>query len=341
MNISKSRPLNISSCLLMATLSSLALAPAALAGEQTNKPVVEQIVDAQVTLAKGPYKGLRTNHPKGIVVSGTFTPAPAASTLTKAAHLQNTPSKITVRFSNAGGLPAIEDTNPGANPRGIAIRFELPDGSITDIVSLSVNAFPVSTPEAFLAFLNARIASKPDGPKPTPVEKMIAETPSLQRFIAIPKPLPVSFASLDYHGINAFQFTNAKDESHHIRYRIEPLKGQEFLTPEQVTAATPNYLFEELPKRLETGEVRFRLLAQVAEKDDVINDPSIVWPEERKLVELGILNLHAPVPDNAAAEKALAFNPLILVDGITPSNDPILLARPGAYAVSVSRRMAP
>jgi len=32
---------------------------------------------------------------------------------------------------------------------------------------------------------------------------------------------------------------------------------------------------------------------------------------------------------------------LILPDGITPSNDPVLLARPGAYAVSVSRRLAP
>lgn len=336
MNISRLRPLNILSCLLMAILPTAALADQAL-----NKSVVEQIVDAQVTLAKGPHKGLRTNHAKGIVVNGTFTPAPTANTLTKAAHLQNTPSKVTVRFSNAGGVPTIEDSNPGANPRGIAIRFELPDGSITDIVSLSVNAFPVSTPEAFLAFLKARIATMANSPKPTPVEIMIAETPSLQRFIAIPKPLPVSFASLNYHGINAFQFTNVKGESHHIRYRIEPLNGQEFLTPEQVATATPDYLFDELPRRLEAGTVKFRLLAQVAEKDDVIIDPTVIWPEERKLVDLGVLHLQAPVADNAAAEKALAFNPLILLDGIAPSNDPVLLARPGAYAVSVSRRMSP
>jgi catalase len=341
MNIFISRPFNINARLLMAALLTLALAPSAIAGDEINKSVVEQIVDAQIILAKGPHEGLRTNHTKGIVVSGTFTPAPAATTLTKAIHLQNTPSKVTVRFSNAGGAPAIEDTSPGANPRGIAIRFELPDGTITDIVSFSVNAFPVSTPEAFLAFLNARIATRPDSPKPTPVEKMIAETPSLQRFIAIPKPLPVSFASLNYHGINAFQFTNAKGESRYIRYRIEPVNGPEFLTPEQVAEATPDYLFEELPRRLGKGEVKFRLLAQIAEKDDVINDPTAIWPEERKMVELGVLHLDAPVADNAVAEKALAFNPLILVDGIAPSNDPVLLARPGAYAVSVSRRLAP
>ena len=316
------------------------------ADEPSNKSVVEQIVDAQTTLAKGPYKGLRANHTKGIVVTGSFTPAASAASLTKAAHLQSTPSKVTVRFSNAGGVPTIEDTNPGANPRGIAIRFELPDGAITDIVGFSVNAFPVATPEAFLAFLNARIATKPDSPKPSPVEQFIAATPSLQRFIAIPKPLPVSFASHSYFGVNAFEFTNAKNEKHHVRYQIVPINGQEFLSADQVAQAGPNqagpnYLFEELPQRLKTGEAKFRLLAQVAAEDDVINDSTVVWPDDRKLVELGVISLEAPVADNAAAEKALAFNPLILVDGIAPTNDPVLLARPGAYAVSVSRRLAP
>jgi len=325
-------------------ISSLVFAIVSLtvsAGEITNKSVVEQIVDAQTTLAKGPYKGLRVNHNKGIVVTGSFTPSASAASITKAAHLQNTPSKVTVRFSNAGGVPTIEDTNPNANPRGIAIRFELPDGAITDIVSLSINAFPVSTPEAFLEFLNARIATKPDSPKPTPVEKMVAATPSLQKFIAIPKPFPVSFATHNYFGINAFEFTNSQGEKNYVRYQILPVNGQELLTADDVAKATPNYLFEELPKRLKKGEAKFRLLAQIAAKDDVINDPTVVWPNDRKLIELGVISLEAPVADNVAAEKALAFNPLILLDGIAPSEDPVLLARPGAYAVSVSRKLAP
>jgi catalase len=284
---------------------------------------------------------LRANHTKGIVVTGSFTPSASAANITKASHLQETPSKVTVRFSNAGGVPTIEDTNPNAHPRGIAIRFELPDGTITDIVSLSVNAFPVATPEAFLAFLNARIATKPDSLKPTLVEKMIAVTPSLQRFIAIPKPFPVSFATHTYFGINAFEFTNAKGEKHHVRYQIVPINGQELLSKEQVAQAGPKYLFDELPQRLKQGEAKFRLLAQVPAKDDVINDPTVIWPDDRKLVELGVISLETPVADNTAAEKALAFNPLILVDGIAPTNDPVLLARPAAYALSVGRKLAP
>jgi catalase len=329
------------SSLAISSLVFAILSSTVSAGEITHKSVVEQIVDAQTTLAKGPYKGLRVNHNKGIVVTGSFTPSASAASITKAAHLQNTPSKVTVRFSNAGGVPTIEDTNPNANPRGIAIRFELPDGAITDIVSLSINAFPVSTPEAFLEFLNARIATKPDSPKPTPVEKMIAATPSLQKFIAIPKPFPVSFATHNYFGINAFEFTNSQGEKNYVRYQILPINGQELLTADEVAKATPNYLFEELPKRLKKGEAKFRLLAQIAAKDDVVNDPTVIWPNDRKLIELGVISLEAPVADNVAAEKALAFNPLILLDGIAPSEDPVLLARPGAYAVSVSRKLAP
>ena len=41
-----------------------------------------------------------------------------------------------------------------------------------------------------------------------------------------------------------------------------------------------------------------------------------------------------------AAVEATMFNPLMLVEGIEPSADPILLARPAAYAVSYSRRLA-
>ena len=42
--------------------------------------------------------------------------------------------------------------------------------------------------------------------------------------------------------------------------------------------------------------------------------------------------------DNDAAQRALAFDPLHLVDGIEPSDDPLLELRSAAYAVSRRRR---
>lgn len=318
-------------------LTLLGMTSVAVAADQS---VAEQIVAKQTTLAGGIHEGFRPNHAKGIVVSGSFTPSPAAASLTKAAHLQNTPSKVTVRFSDGGGNPTVDDSKPAANPRGMAIRFELPDGTKTDIVSFSVNAFPVPTPEAFLEFLTAVAATKPDSPKPTPVEKVVGNYPSLQRFVAIPKPAPVSFATQTYYGVNAFQFTNAEGKTHYARYRIIPVDGQQSLSKEQTEAATPNYLFDELPGRLQQGKAIFRLVAQVASPEDVTDDPTVVWPEDRKQIELGTITLQAPVADSAAAEKALAFNPLMLVEGIAPSNDPVLLIRPAAYAASLRQRSA-
>lgn len=319
----------------------LALPIQSIATELAEKSIPEKIVDAQTMLANGPYKGLRVNHNKGIVVTGSFKPSAQAASITKAAHLQATSSKVTVRFSNAGGVPTIEDNNPIANPRGMAIRFELPDGTMTDIVALSINVFPVATPEAFLEFLNARIATKPESPKPTPLENVISATPSLQKFIAIPKPFPASFTTQTYFGINAFEFTNAKGEKNYIRYQIIPINGTKLLSAEQVAQAKPNYLFEELTQHLKKEQVHFRLMAQIATQDDVTDDPSAVWPNDRLLVELGVISLENAVADNAIAERNLAFNPLLLVDGIAPSNDPVLLARPAAYAISVSRKLAP
>ena len=78
---------------------------------------------------------------------------------------------------------------------------------------------------------------------------------------------------------------------------------------------------------------------QLADKGDVVNDPTVVWPETRKQIELGTLTLKNVDVDGVKFEKATMFNPLVLVDGIDASDDPILLARPAAYAVSYGRRL--
>lgn len=302
------------------------------------KSVVEQIVDVQTKIAGGPHKGFRANHAKGIVATGVFTPAASAASLTNAAHLQKTPSEVIVRFSNATGIPTIADVSPKANPRGISIRFKLPDNQFTDIVSLSVNRFPVATPEAFLAFLQANVATKADSPKPTPIEQFLEANPSAKAFVKLPKPAPASYANQSYFGLNAFKFTNAKAETRYGRYQITPLAGNIALEESQVVGAAPNYLSEELATRLKQGEASFRISVQLANEGDNINDPTAVWPDDRTQVELGTLTLKAIPADGKNLEQKIAFNPLNLVDGIAPSEDKILLARPAAYAVSVSRR---
>jgi hypothetical protein len=47
------------------------------------------------------------------------------------------------------------DADPRAAPRGLAIRFRLPDGSDTDLVTHSYNGFPAKNPKEFQQFFLA------------------------------------------------------------------------------------------------------------------------------------------------------------------------------------------
>lgn len=304
-----------------------------------DKPVTEQLVDTLTTLSGGPHAGFRANHAKGIMVEGTFTPTVQAASVSKATHFQKA-TPVLVRFSDATGVPNIPDANGNAFPKGIAIRFQLPDGTATDIVSISVNGFPAATPEDFLGLLNAVRDSQGSTAKPSPVEQFLGSHPAALKFVTTPKPAPVSFATQPFFGVNAFEFTNAAGKTAFGRYQIVPVAGAQYLSKEDTEKAAPDYLMNDIVERVKGPGVQYKLLLQLADKGDDVNDATAVWPESRKTVELGTLTLNKAVADSKSAEKPLMFNPLQLTDGIAPSKDPILLARPTAYAVSFGRRLA-
>src|SRR5512134_1306325 len=114
--------------------------------------LAEQVVDA-INQISGAHPGHRAAHAKGILLSGSFSAAAAAAPLTTAAHMQGDPVRVTARFSNGGGDPAIPDY--AREGRGLAVKFYLPDGTKTDIVALSLPCFFVRSPEDFLALTRA------------------------------------------------------------------------------------------------------------------------------------------------------------------------------------------
>ena len=311
----------------------------AVAADESNQPVEVKLVDQLTTLAHGPYKGFRANHAKGIMVEGEFTPTGTAAEVSKAPHLQHAASPVLVRFSNATGVPTISDTDPNALPKGMAIRFTMPDGNQTDIVVISVDRFPVATPEDFLGLLKAVGASGPDVASPKPIETFLQSHPAAQKFVGLPKAPPVSYTSQSYFGINSFVFTNANGQSQYGRYQIVPVGGNRFLTKEEAARQSPNYLEDALPGELNKEAARFKILLQLATVGDKVDDATYVFPSTNRVVELGTLTLKTTLQDSQQAEKGIMFNPLLLPEGIAPSKDPILLARPGAYAVSFSRRV--
>ena len=302
-------------------------------------PLPQAAIQVLNQLSGGPHPGYRANHAKGILVVGSFAADKNASRLCAAAQFK--PGQVVpilVRFSNTTGVPNLPDADPHASPHGMAIRFQLPDGTSTDIVSISSNGFPVATPEAFVGLLSAIAQSGPDAAQPTPIDRFMASHPIAAKWAATPRPAPVSFGTLAFYGVNAFRFTNAKGHSHFIRYRIMPVLGEQALGQDEAGKVSADYLLDDLSQRLARGTVKFRLLAQVAQAGDPTDDGSQVWPESRKLVALGTITLKALAPDQEASQKGLMFNPLSLTEGIAPSQDPILLFRPGVYALSYAQR---
>ena len=342
-SLPQSRAARIAGHIQPAALLAVALAAstfAALAAIPTpaeQKPLPVAVVDTLNTLSGGPHAGYRANHAKGVLVEGSFTPAKSAASLSKAPHFANS-VPVLVRFSNATGVPTLPDADPNGSPHGVAIRFQLPGGSSTDIVSISANGFPTATPEDFLALLQAVAQSGPGTAKPTPIETFLGSHPAAAKFVTTPRPAPVSFGTLDYYGVNAFKFTNAKGESHFARYQILPVAGEQALSADDAGKAAPNYLMDELPQRIAKAPVKFRLLAQVAKAGDSTDNPTMVWSADRQLIDLGTISLTRTAKDQVKTQKALLFNPLSLPAGIEPSADPVLLARPGAYAVSYGQR---
>jgi catalase len=79
------------------------------------------------------------------------------------------------------------------------------------------------------------------------------------------------------------------------------------------------------------------MLVQLAQAGDKLDDPSIAWPETRKTIDVGLIEITAAVSDSDAAERQLIFLPAALPAGIEPA-DPMIEARSEAYPVSYARR---
>jgi catalase len=99
-----------------------------------------------------------------------------------------------------------------------------------------------------------------------------------------------------------------------------------------------NFLFDELHQRLSHGPAALRLVAQLAEAGDQIDDGSVSWPGDRPQLQLGSIRVIKQVEDNDAAQRKLIFDPVRLADGIELSNDPLPLARSAIYRIAYSRR---
>jgi catalase len=284
----------------------------------------------------GVHPGFRAVHAKGSCCRGSFVATPEAARFCLAEHFQGDEIPVTVRFSSGSGKPTRAD---GArDERGMAVKFHLPSGGSTDIVSLTIPVFFVKTPEVFLAFLETQrpdpATGKPDLDR---IGRFINDHPETQKatMFVMMNASPASFAGCTFNGIHAFRMTDPEGAQRYVRYTWEPDVGADTLSDEQTRALGKDYLHEELERRLTTAEVAYRLVLQIANDEDDPTDPTTAWPDDRQRIEAGRLTL--TTFEGGECDRMI-FDPGRLTDGIERSDDAILHARSGAYSVSFARR---
>ena len=111
----------------------------------------DQLVAAVHKAAGGIFAGFRAAHAYGRLYAGTFTATPLAKTLSRAAHFRGTPVPVTARLSGSSSDPAKAPVNVAA----MATKFYLPDGTVTDLIGITLPAFFARTPDEFLDIVEA------------------------------------------------------------------------------------------------------------------------------------------------------------------------------------------
>ena len=286
---------------------------------------------------QGFHPGYRGVHAQGRYYAAVFKATPEAKKLSRAVHLQGQPVPVTVRHGHsASGNP----WGPAVTP-SMAVKFYLPDGTVTDLIGLTIPLFFGRTPDEVLEGLKIL---KPDPATGKPDEKKmmqyLAARPWIANAFKIAKnlPYPISFAQTAFHAIHAFKFVNAADEAQYARYHWEPEAGEAGQTLEELQKQPPSYLFEELEARLRKAPVVFNLVLQLAQEGDPTDDPTAPWPEDRSRVPIGRLELVRPTTVEEIGDPVMLHDPTRLTDGIEPSDDPVLAVRRGVYEVSVAHR---
>ena len=91
------------------------------------------------------------------------------------------------------------------------------------------------------------------------------------------------------------------------------------------------------PRTPDTAPVTRGMATRFHLHDDATHDPSTVWPDHRKEIAAGRLEITAPA-DDQDPWNTQAFNPTRVTTGIQLSDDPVLAFRAHAYAESHFRR---
>lgn len=287
----------------------------------------------------GVTPGERRNHIKGTCAAGEFIGTTEAAVYSRSPLFSGKPVPVVARFSLAGGNPKVPDT--AKSGRGMALEFRLPNASLHHMTMLNTPVFGAATPKTFLDLM---VATQPDPatgkPDPEKVKAFKASHPdnaAQAAFLANNNP-PTNYANSSYWGIHTFKFIGRDNKTTLVRWRFVPQDGEQRLSDDALKSSPPNFLEQALIDRVKSGPVRYDMMLTIGMPGDPENDPTLAWPDERKQVKAGTLTITSAMPQKGAACEKINYDPLTMADGIEPTNDPVLLFRSPAYALSFAKR---
>lgn len=279
--------------------------------------------------------GHRRNHAKGVCFTGRFEANGAGVALSRAAVLATGSYPVVGRFNLGTPNPAAKDAS--VRVRGLSIQIKPPGGQEWRSGMITAPFFPVSTPQAFYALLSASSSKDPNA-----MGAFITAHPEFKPFGAWAKAgsWTGSYAGGRYNGLNAFRFIDASGTAHAVRWSMLPAAQPVTVDPASLDAGGPDLLEQEITKRVQAGPVRWTLQVTVADPADPTADPSKPWPTDRHKVDVGTLVADQVQPERDGPCRDINYDPTVLPDGISTSDDPFPAARSAAYAVSYDRRTA-
>jgi catalase len=207
---------------------------------------------------------------------------------------------------------------------------------------LNTPMFGAAHPQTFLDLM---VAMRPDPatgkPDPEKIKAFKASHPDQQAqsdYLATHNP-PVSYANSAFWGIHTFRFVNAGGQVTPVRWQFVPQDGEKRLSEEELKSAGGNFLETALLERTRQGPVRWDMVVSIGQAGDEQNNPTVLWPQ-RPQFKAGTLTLTAAMPQKGAACEPINFDPMMMADGIAPTDDPVLRLRSPSYAVSFGKRLS-
>jgi len=321
------------------------LATVACAGQAHLRAISQQTAvtaDEVVTALEGAYgvhPGERRNHTKGTCALGSFVGTPEASVYSRSPLFSGRPVPVVARFSLAGGNPKARDAEK--SPRGMALEFRLPNGSLQHMTMLNTPMFFAAMPRTFL---DKMLALKPDPatgtPDPQALKAFEASHPDNSgqaAFLTDHNP-PTSYANSAYYGIHTFKFVNRDDDVTLVRWRFVPRDGEKQLSNAELASVPNDFLEQALINRALQGPVQWDMLLTIGKSGDPEDDPTVLWPDERQELRAGTLTIASAMAQTGAACERINYDPLVMSDGIAATSDPVLLFRSPSYRASYIRR---